>query len=171
MMSKSWICRRGDLYLADLGTPVGSQQGGVRPVVVLQNNVGNYHAPTITVAPLTSKIKKTGQPTHYTLRKACGLQKESVVLAEQVMTIDKRCLVRYLGRVASKEMRGIDDAVRVQLGFYIPERAERRYRYQNGKMIKNVPKHKENGGVKDVRKDDVQLSGNGHSQDRPEPTG
>lgn len=135
MMSKSWICRRGDLYLADLGTPVGSQQGGVRPVVVLQNNVGNYHSPTLTVAPLTSKMKKAGQPTHYQLRKACGLRKKSVVLAEQVMTIDRRCLIRYLGRVTSKEMRGIDDAVRVQLGFYIPERAERRYRYKCGRMV------------------------------------
>lgn len=129
MMNREWVFHRGDLYLADLGTPVGSQQGGVRPVVVRQNNVGNYYAPTITVAPLTSKMKKADQPTHYTLRKAYGLQKDSVVLAEHVMTLDKCCLVRYLGRVTSKEMRGIDEAVRVQFGFYAPKCAANRCNY------------------------------------------
>ena len=70
-MRKNWVYRRGDLYLANLGVPVGSKQGGVHPVVVLQNDVGNYYAPTITIAPLTSKIeKKRKQPTHFFLRKA-----------------------------------------------------------------------------------------------------
>ena len=70
-MKENWVYRRGDLYLANLGVPVGSKQGGVRPVVVLQNDVGNYYAPTITIAPLTSKIeKKRKQPTHFFLRKA-----------------------------------------------------------------------------------------------------
>lgn len=73
-MKENWVYRRGDLYLANLGVPVGSKQGGVRPVVVLQNDVGNYYAPTITIAPLTSKIeKKRKQPTHFFLRKAKGL--------------------------------------------------------------------------------------------------
>lgn len=170
MLKEDWICRRGDLYLADMGPSSGSQQGGIRPVVVLQNDVGNYYAPTVTVAPLTSRMKKTRQPTHYTLRKAPGLKKESIVLAEQMMTLDKRNLIRYLGRVASKEMRGIDNAVRVQLGFYIPERAERRYRYKDGKMIRNETKHRQ-GGVRDARKNEVQLPGDGHSQDRPQPAG
>ena len=70
-MKENWVYRRGDLYLANLGVPVGSKQGGVRPVVVLQNDAGNYYAPTITIAPLTSKIeKKRKQPTHFFLRKA-----------------------------------------------------------------------------------------------------
>ena len=100
-MKENWVYRRGDLYLANLGVPVGSKQGGVRPVVVLQNDVGNYYAPTITIAPLTSKIeKKRKQPTHFFLRKAKGLAKPS--------------------------MRGIDEAVRIQLGYYIPEQAEKK---------------------------------------------
>lgn len=79
-MKENWVYRRGDLYLANLGVPVGSKQGGVRPVVVLQNDVGNYYAPTITIAPLTSKIeKKRKQPTHFFLRKAKGLAKPSMV--------------------------------------------------------------------------------------------
>ena len=91
-MKENWVYRRGDLYLANLGVPVGSKQGGVRPVVVLQNDVGNYYAPTITIAPLTSKIeKKRKQPTHFFLRKAKGLAKPSMVLAEQLDTCDKIC--------------------------------------------------------------------------------
>ena len=101
-MKENWVYRRGDLYLANLGVPVGSKQGGVRPVVVLQNDVGNYYAPTITIAPLTSKIeKKRKQPTHFFLRKAKGLAKPSMVLAEQLDTCDKVCVIRYLGRVSN----------------------------------------------------------------------
>ena len=96
-MKENWVYRRGDLYLANLGVPVGSKQGGVRPVVVLQNDVGNYYAPTITIAPLTSKIeKKRKQPTHFFLRKAKGLAKPSMVLAEQLDTCDKICVIRYV---------------------------------------------------------------------------
>lgn len=126
-MKEKWVYRRGDLYLANLGVPVGSKQGGVRPVVVLQNDVGNYYAPTITIAPLTSKIeKKRKQPTHFFLRKAKGLTKPSMVLAEQLDTCDKICVIRYLGRVSKGQMRGIDEAVRIQLGYYIPEQAEKK---------------------------------------------
>ena len=67
-MKENWVYRRGDIYLANLGVPIGSKQGGVRPVVVLQNDDGNFYSPTITVAPLTTKIqKKRSQPTHYFL--------------------------------------------------------------------------------------------------------
>ena len=126
-MKENWVYRRGDLYLANLGVPVGSKQGGVRPVVVLQNDVGNYYAPTITIAPLTSKIeKKRKQPTHFFLRKAKGLAKPSMVLAEQLDTCDKICVIRYLGRVSKGQMRGIDEAVRIQLGYYIPEQSEKK---------------------------------------------
>lgn len=101
MMKETWVYRRGDIYLANLGAPVGSQQGGVRPVVVLQNDVGNHYAPTITLAPLTTKTgKKKNQPTHYLLRKAKGLEHPSTVLAEQLGTYDKRCIIRYLGKVS-----------------------------------------------------------------------
>lgn len=155
-MKENWVYRRGDLYLANLGVPVGSKQGGVRPVVVLQNDVGNYYALTITIAPLTSKIeKKRKQPTHFFLRKAKGLAKPSMVLAEQLDTCDKVCVIRYLGRVSKGQMRGIeirihmhllnsllvskgqmrgiDEAVRIQLGYYIPEQAEKK---KTGQMPK-----------------------------------
>lgn len=125
-MKKDWIYRRGDIYLANLGTPVGSKQGGTRPVVILQNNKGNYFSPTVTIAPLTSKVeKKRKQPTHFFIRKAKGLTKPSMVLAEQLDTCDKSRIIKYLGRVSWGQMRGIDEAVRVQLGYYIPEQARR----------------------------------------------
>lgn len=121
-MKQDWVYRRGDLYLANLGIPAGSKQGGVRPVVVLQNNVGNFYAPTITIAPLTSKVdKKKSQPTHYFIRKAKGLEKPSMVLAEQLDTCDKLCVIRYLGKVSKGQMRGIDEAVKKQLGYYMDE--------------------------------------------------
>lgn len=135
MMKTDWVYRRGDLYLANLGVPEGSRQGGVRPIVVLQNDVGNYYAPTLTLAPLTSKIeKKKQQPTHYLLRKAKGLQRPSTVLAEQLGTFDKTCIIRYLGRVTSGQMRGIDEAVKVQLGYYIPEKKDHNGHYRNGQF-------------------------------------
>lgn len=111
-MKENWVYRRGDIYLANLGVPIGSKQGGVRPVVVLQNDVGNFYSPTITVAPLTTKIqKKRSQPTHYFLRKAKGLARSSMVLAEQLDTCDKTCVIRYLGKVSKGQMRGIDEGV------------------------------------------------------------
>lgn len=138
MLEESWAYRRGDLYLADLGVPTGSQQGGIRPVVVLQNNVGNYYAPTLTVAPLTSKIgKKKDLPTHYYLSHAKGLARPSMVLAEQIGTVDKKTIICYLGRVNKWQMRGIDEAVRAQLGYYMPYRAEKRYRYESGNCLKS----------------------------------
>ena len=89
-MKEEWVYHRGDIYLADLGKPIGSQQGGIRPVVVLQNDIGNVFSPTITIAPLTSKFEK----------KAKGLQRPSIVLAEQIGTYDKKCVLRYLSKVS-----------------------------------------------------------------------
>ncbi len=120
-MKQDWIYRRGDLYLAYLGKPNGSQQGGVRPVVVLQNDVGNYFSTTITVAPLTTKIKKVHQPTHFYIRTAKGLEKPSMVLGEQVMTIDKMNVIKYIGKVSQGQMKHIDQIVKAQLGYYLDE--------------------------------------------------
>ena len=154
-MKENWVYRRGDLYLANLGVPVGSKQGGVRPVVVLQNDVGNYYAPTITIAPLTSKIeKKRKQLTHFFLRKAKGLAKPSMVLAEQLDTCDKICVIRYLGRVSKGQMRGIDEAVRIQLGYYIPEQAEKK---RQGKCRKEG---EEGDGQTDYKGGSSQYTGN-----------
>ena len=136
MMKADWIYRRGDIYLADLGEPVGSEQAGVRPVVILQNDIGNYHSPTITLAPLTSKVeKKRHQPTHYYIRKAKGLLKPSTVLAEQLGTFDKMRIIRYLGKVSKGQMRGIDEAVKEQLGYYIPENVERKRNFRRGGAV------------------------------------
>ena len=129
MMKNGWVFRRGDLYLANLGKPVGSKQGGVRPIVVLQNDIGNFYAPTITHAPLTSKVeKKISQPTHYKLKRARGLERPSMVLAEQLDTCDKCCIIRYIGRVSKAQMRGIAECVQAQLGYYIPEGTEKKRR-------------------------------------------
>lgn len=137
-MKEDWIYRRGDIYLVNLGKPIGSQQGGVRPAIVLQNDVGNFYAPTITIAPLTSKYdKKKNQPTHYRIRKAKGLEKPSVVLAEQIGTYDKSCVLRYIGKVSLGQMRGIDEAVKIQLGYYLDERRHKKDRYlmEGGKSL------------------------------------
>lgn len=116
MMIKNWEYRRGDIYLADLSPFCGSEQGGVRPVVVIQNNTGNKHAPTLVVATITAKTrKKTKQPTHYLIRNNPALSRPSLILLEQLRTIDKQRIIKYLGRVTRKEMRGVDAALRVSL--------------------------------------------------------
>ena len=131
MMKADWVFRRGDIYLANLGRPEGSRQGGVRPVVLLQNDVGNFYSPTVTLAPLTSQKKKP-MKTHYKIKQALGLVKPSTVLAEQMATYDKACIIRYLGKVNSGQMRGIDEAVKAQLGYYISEKPSRWNPYQMG---------------------------------------
>ena len=88
-MKENWIYRRGDVYLANLDPYIGSEQGGTRPVVVLQNNTGNYYCPTLIVAPITSKAgKKPSQPTHYYAERIHGLELPGMVLLEQIKTID-----------------------------------------------------------------------------------
>lgn len=98
-MKEDWIYKRGDLYYANLNPYFGSEQGGTRPVLVLQNNVGNFFCPTLIVAPLTSKwIKKKELPTHYALESVPELGLKSVVLLEQIKTIDKRRVLSYIFR-------------------------------------------------------------------------
>lgn len=112
MLNKDWGYRRGDIYYVDLNPVIGSEQRGSRPVVVIQNNSGNRHAPTLIVAMITSKTSKNGQlPTHYLLKENPALDEPSVVLLEQLRTIDK-CRVReYLGRTSKREMLAIDKAL------------------------------------------------------------
>ncbi len=121
-MKEDWVYRRGDIYFANLGFLPGSKQGGKRPVIVVQNDVGNRYSPTVTLVPLTTRIdKKKNMPTHYFIRKAKGLKKPSMALAEQVGTYSKECIISYLGRLSKGQMRGIDEALRAQVGFYIDE--------------------------------------------------
>ena len=115
-MNKNWEYRRGDIYLADLSPFCGSEQGGVRPVVVIQNNTGNRHAPTLVVATVPARTrKKTKQPTHFLIRDNPALSRPSMVLLEQIRTIDKQRIERYLGRVTRQEMFGINRALLVSL--------------------------------------------------------
>ena len=102
--------KRGEIYLADLNPVMGSEQGGVRPVVVIQNDIGNRFSPTIIVAARTGRYKKD-MPTHAPL-KSIGLLKDSIALLEQIRTIDKCRLIEYVGEVSEKEMNGIVEALR-----------------------------------------------------------
>lgn len=116
MIEENWVYRRGDIYYADLTQYLGSEQGGIRPVVVIQNNRGNYHAPTLIVATVTSRAdKKLNQPTHFLIKKNKALTKPSVVQLEQVFTIDKQRVQRYLGKLTDKELVGIERALLVSL--------------------------------------------------------
>ena len=116
---------RGELYYADLGYFRGSEQGGVRPVLIIQNDVGNIYCPTLTVAPLTSKYnKKRNQPTHCELHDVDGLPERSMVMLEQITTIDKNRVTRYIGRVSVEDMRLVDEAIVISLGIEIPYEVE-----------------------------------------------
>ena len=123
-MRKNWVYRRGDIYIANLNPFRGSEQGGTRPVLVLQNNDGNFYCPTLIVAPLSSKLKKTNLPTHFLLKKGRGLITDSIVELEQIKTIDKCRIQRYIGKITSEQMSGVEDAIRESLGMEIPECVE-----------------------------------------------
>lgn len=108
--------KRGDIYYADLSPVVGSEQGGKRPVIVVQNNMGNQFSPTVIVAVLTSKLKKR-LPTHIDIGSGEGnLTMDSTVLLEQIKTIDKSRLGRYIGSVTDQKMGEINQAMAVSLG-------------------------------------------------------
>ena len=107
--------RRGDIYYADLSPVVGSEQGGVRPVLVIQNDVGNRHSPTVICAAITSRMNKAKLPTHVEIdAKRYRIVKDSVVLLEQIRTIDKQRLKDYVCRVDKELMRKVDEALCVQ---------------------------------------------------------
>lgn len=111
-MKENWIYRRGDVYLANLDPYIGSEQGGTRPVVVLQNDVGNRYAPTLIVATVTSRTeKKRYQPTHVLIAHNTAFEKPSVVQLEQIFTIDKSRIQRFLGQTTRREMRRIEEAL------------------------------------------------------------
>ncbi len=108
--------KRGDLYYADLSPVVGSEQGGVRPVIVVQNDIGNKYSPTIIVAPVTSQMNKAKLPTHVKLKgNKYGLPKNSVALMEQLRTIDKKRLREKIGTFSSDIMTKIDEAMTISL--------------------------------------------------------
>lgn len=111
--------KRGDVYFADLSPVIGSEQGGQRPVLIIQNDVGNRYSPTVIVAAITAKISKAKLPTHVELSKdTVGLVRDSVVLLEQVRTIDKERLKQPLGSLESEVMEKVDEALMISLGLY-----------------------------------------------------
>lgn len=115
--------RRGEIYYAGLEPTFGSEQAGTRPVLIIQNDMGNKHSGTTIVAPITGHRKKTGLPTHVPLPKgSAGLRIDSVVLTEQIRTIDKGRLQNYVGRLSEEEMKRVERALAVGLAISEPHR-------------------------------------------------
>ena len=115
--SDSLNIKRGDIYYADLSPVVGSEQGGVRPVLIVQNDIGNKYSPTVIAAAITSQQFKTKLPTHISVDAAvCGLSKDSVVLLEQIRTLDKQRLKEKMGNLPETDMSRINDALSVSVG-------------------------------------------------------
>lgn len=109
--------KRGEIYYADLSPVVGSEQGGMRPVLIVQNDVGNRYSPTVIAAAITSQHEKSNLPTHINLSaQCCGLSKDSVVLLEQVRTIDKQRLKEKMGAIDGSVMNRVDKALSVSFG-------------------------------------------------------
>lgn len=108
--------KRGEIYYANLCPVVGSEQGGIRPVVILQNDKGNFHSTTTIIAPITGELDKPYLPTHVIFKSDC-MKKESMILLEQIRTIDKSRLGRFVCTMNNKTMKRVDKAVLISLGF------------------------------------------------------
>ena len=111
--------KRGDIYYADLSPVVGSEQGGIRPVLIIQNDVGNRYSPTVICAAITSRMNKAKLPTHIEIdSRRCQIMKGSVILLEQKRTIDKQRLKDMIGHLDKERMRSVDEAIRVSLALH-----------------------------------------------------
>ena len=109
--------KRGDIYYADLSPVIGSEQGGIRPVLIIQNDVGNKYSPTVIAAAITSQRDKTKLPTHISVEASdCGLAKDSIVLLEQIRTIDKKRLREHMGHLDEKQMSLVNEAIAISFG-------------------------------------------------------
>ena len=116
--AKKGQARRGEIYYADLGKGVGSEQAGVRPVLVIQNDMGNRYSPTVIVVPITRHSEKCRLPTHVRLYGCGGLAKTSIALAEQIRVIDHSRLSEYIGQISEDEQRKVDHALAVSIGLH-----------------------------------------------------
>ena len=113
--------RRGDIYYADLSPVVGSEQGGLRPVLIIQNDVGNKYSPTVIAAAITSRMSKTRLPTHIDIYASrAGLARDSVILLEQIRTLDKRRLRERMGHLDDEMMDRVNNAIAVSFGIIVP---------------------------------------------------
>ena len=111
------VLRRGDIFYGDLSPVIGSEQGGVRPVLIIQNDIGNKYSPTVIVAAITSQINKAKLPTHVELEALkYGITKDSVILLEQIRTIDKRRLKEKIGHLSEELMKQVDTAIQISFG-------------------------------------------------------
>ena len=111
--------KRGDIFYADLSPVVGSEQGGVRPVLIVQNDTGNRHSPTVIAAAITSQTGKARLPTHIDISaRSYGLPKDSVVLLEQIRTLDKKRVREQMGRLDEEQMHRVDSAIAVSFGLH-----------------------------------------------------
>lgn len=113
--------KKGDIYYADLTPVIGSEQGGIRPVLIIQNDIGNRHSPTVIAAAITSRLDKHSLPTHVPLDADNGLCQNSIVLLEQVRTIDRSRLREYIGRMDAGRLRAVDQALAVSFGMNFPK--------------------------------------------------
>ena len=112
--------RRGEIYYADLSPVVGSEQGGIRPVLIVQNDVGNRHSPTVIAAAITSQRGKSRLPTHIEVQaEQCGLAKDSIVLLEQIRTIDKKRLKDKMGELDLNSMDKVNTALSIRFGLEV----------------------------------------------------
>lgn len=111
------VIRRGDVFYADLSPVIGSEQGGVRPVLIIQNDLGNKYSPTVIIAAITSQINKAKLPTHVELSSTeFGLERDSVVLLEQIRTIDKKRLKEKIGHLENDVMENVNEAIQISMG-------------------------------------------------------
>lgn len=111
------VLRRGDIFYGDLSPVIGSEQGGIRPVLIIQNDVGNKYSPTVIIAAITSQINKAKLPTHVELEALkYGITKDSVILLEQIRTIDKRRLKEKIGHLSEELMKQVDTAIQISFG-------------------------------------------------------
>ena len=118
-MNMDSTVKRGDIFYADLSPVVGSEQGGLRPVLIIQNDVGNRYSPTVIAAAITSQTGKAKLPTHINIAGgSVGLSKDSVILLEQIRTIDKRRLREHMGRLDEQQMSMVDNAIAVSFGLH-----------------------------------------------------
>lgn len=111
------VVKRGDIFYADLSPVIGSEQGGIRPVIIMQNDIGNRYSPTVIVAAITSQINKAKLPTHVEISsEEYGLNRDSVVLLEQVRTLDKRRLKEKIGHMTDEDMKKVNSALLISFG-------------------------------------------------------
>ena len=138
------MVKRGDIFYANLGSSnvIGSEQGNDRPVVVIGNDVGNKFSPVVIVAVITSQINKAKLPTHIEIGKECGLQKDSIILLEQIKTIDKNRLGKYIGKADKYIMNRVDDSIQISLaigeGKLFSMSREEKVALQKAKLIKSI---------------------------------